>query len=59
MVEVRVPHFDDALALKKLGFDVHNLSGVGFHDPFVLVRLSTLRELGQVSKKLDAWNFKF
>ena len=32
---------------------------VGLDDSFVLVRLNSLRELGQVSKQLDAWHFKF
>ena len=59
MEKVFVSHFEDALALSKLGFQVHNLRGVGLDDPFVLVRLPTLLELGQVSKKLDAWHFNF
>ena len=59
MEKIFVSHFDDALALSKLGFQVHNISGVGFHDPFVLARFSTLEELGQVSKQLDAWHFNF
>lgn len=37
------------------------LKGVGLDDSFVIVRknLNSLRELGQVSKQLDAWHFKF
>ena len=59
MEKVFVSRFDDALTLSKLGFKVRNLRGVGLDDSFVLVRLNSLRELGQVSKKLDAWHFKF
>ena len=59
MVKVFIAHFDDALALSRLGFQVHNLRGIGLDDPFVLGRLSTLEKLGQVSKKLDAWHFNF
>ena len=59
MVQVFIAHIDDALALSRLGFQVHNLKRVGFHDPFVLARLSTLRALGRVSKQLDAWHFNF
>ena len=59
MQKIFIGHFDDALALSRLGFQVHNLRGVGLDDPFVLARRSTLEELGQVSKQLDAWHFKF
>ena len=59
MEKIFISHFEDSLTLSRLGFQVHNLRGVGLDDPFVFARLSTLRELGQVSKRLDAWHFNF
>lgn len=59
MKKIFITHCDDARALAKLGFQVHNLIGFGLDDPFVFARFSTLQELGQVSKQLDAWHFNF
>lgn len=59
MKRIFISHLDDALALSKLGFKVHNLRGVGLDDSWVCARFSVLSELGKVSKQLDAWHFKF
>lgn len=59
MQRVFVSCLDDALALSKLGFKVHNLRGVGLDDSWVFARFPVLNELGKVSKQLDAWHFEF